>query len=116
MLSFFPGKVPIMTHSDYPPARPTRGGGIGADVDAPAADPRAPGHDEWLLDEAIEETFPASDPPAPVRPGSSVSERYAFSAAAQKARRRVLTRRASAGAIVLASSLLIFLLLAARRR
>ena len=24
--------------------------------------PHAPGHDEWLLDEALIETFPASDP------------------------------------------------------
>lgn len=31
----------------------------------PASKPGAPGHDEWLLDEAIEESFPASDPPAP---------------------------------------------------
>jgi hypothetical protein len=112
MRSFLPGKVLIMTNIGYP----SRGGGIGAGVDSPAADPRAPGHDEWLLDEAIEETFPASDPPAPVRPGSSVSERYAFSAAARRARRRVLTRRASAGAIVLAASLLALLFLAARRR
>jgi hypothetical protein len=25
-------------------------------------------HDEWLIDEAIMETFPASDPPAPYQP------------------------------------------------
>ena len=31
----------------------------------PASKPGAPGHDEWLVDEAIEETFPASDPTAP---------------------------------------------------
>jgi hypothetical protein len=27
--------------------------------------PGAPGHEEWLIDESIEETFPASDPIAP---------------------------------------------------
>ena len=34
-----------------------------AGVDADSADTSA--HDEWLLDEALEETFPASDPIAP---------------------------------------------------
>ena len=36
---------------------------------APA--PGTPEHEEWLLDEASEESFPASDPSAPVQPGSS---------------------------------------------
>ncbi len=35
----------------------------------PAAKPGAPGHDEWLVDEAVEESFPASDPAAPLHPG-----------------------------------------------
>jgi hypothetical protein len=105
-----------MTPSDYAPARRTRGGASGAAVDSPAANPGAPEHDEWLLDEAIEETFPASDPPTPVRPGSSISMRYAYAEAGRRARRRVRARRASAGAIVLASSLLFFLFLAARRK
>jgi hypothetical protein len=104
-----------MTPSDYEPARPRRGGRTGADVDSPAADPHAPDHDEWLLDEAIEETFPASDPPTPVRPGSSISLRYARGAAGRRARRRVLTRRASAAGIILASSLLFFLYRVVRR-
>ena len=39
----------------------------------PAAIPGAPGHDEWILDEAIEETFPASDPPTPQRPDSTLA-------------------------------------------
>ena len=30
-----------------------------------------PEHEEWLLDEAGEETFPASDAAAPTQPGSS---------------------------------------------
>jgi hypothetical protein len=34
-------------------------------------------HDEWLLDESIEETFPASDPTSPVRPGSTLGLRNA---------------------------------------
>jgi hypothetical protein len=37
--------------------------------------PGADGHDEWLLDESIEETFPASDAMLPVRPGSTLSRR-----------------------------------------
>jgi hypothetical protein len=40
--------------------------------------PSAPGsaaHDEWLLDESIEETFPASDATLPVRPGSTLAAR-----------------------------------------
>jgi hypothetical protein len=42
----------------------------------PAAAPGAPGHDEWILDEAIEESFPASDPSSPSRPGSALSKRH----------------------------------------
>jgi hypothetical protein len=34
-------------------------------------------HNEWLVDEAIRQTFPASDPISPSQPGSLVSERYA---------------------------------------
>jgi hypothetical protein len=33
-----------------------------------AMNPGAPGHEEWLMDEAIEETFPASDPISPSLP------------------------------------------------
>jgi hypothetical protein len=44
--------------------------------DAPVK-PGQPGHDEWLLDESVEESFPASDPVAPSRPGSTLSKRYA---------------------------------------
>lgn len=40
------------------------------------SEPGAAGHDEWLIDESIEETFPASDPTLPVRPGSSLSMRH----------------------------------------
>lgn len=33
-------------------------------------------HDEWLIDESIEETFPASDPTLPIRPGSTLALRH----------------------------------------
>jgi hypothetical protein len=32
-----------------------------------------PEHEEWLLDEADEESFPASDPPSPALPGSTLA-------------------------------------------
>jgi len=35
-----------------------------------------PNHDEWLLDESVEESFPASDPVAPARPDSTLAKRY----------------------------------------
>jgi hypothetical protein len=44
----------------------------------PPSAPGADGHDDWLLDESIEETFPASDPTLPARPGSSLSRRHAL--------------------------------------
>lgn len=34
-------------------------------------------HDEWLLDEAIRGSFPASDPASSSQPGSIVNKRYA---------------------------------------
>ncbi len=33
-------------------------------------------HDEWLIDQAIRESFPASDPASSSQPGSIVNERY----------------------------------------
>jgi hypothetical protein len=48
-------------------ARPNGGG---------RAKPGQPNHDEWLLDESVEESFPASDPVAPARPGSTLARRY----------------------------------------
>ena len=37
---------------------------------------RAIGHDEWLLDESIRGSFPASDPVSSSQPGSLVNVRY----------------------------------------
>ena len=34
-------------------------------------------HNEWLVDEAIDDSFPASDPVASGQPGSIVNMRYA---------------------------------------
>jgi len=48
-------------------------------------------HEEWLLDEAIMETFPASDPTSPYRSeGSTAAEGTAYrsSASISRARRR----------------------------
>lgn len=49
-------------------------------------------HEEWLLDDAIDDTFPASDPVAIGQPGSIVNVRYAGQQAAE--RRRARTRGA----------------------
>ena len=35
------------------------------------ADTASPVHDEWLLDEALQETFPASDPIRPAQRGGA---------------------------------------------
>jgi hypothetical protein len=34
-------------------------------------------HEEWLMDEASRDSFPASDPASSTQPGSIVNERYA---------------------------------------
>ncbi len=52
--------------------RPRRGR-ITPDLDVPESRPGADKHDEWRIDESIEETFPASDAPAAVQPGSLAS-------------------------------------------
>jgi hypothetical protein len=53
--------------SDYPhptlPKRPRR----------PEPPPGTPEHEEWLMDEAVDDTFPASDPPATVQPSSTLA-------------------------------------------
>jgi hypothetical protein len=37
-------------------------------------------HEEWLMDEASRDSFPASDPASSTQPGSIVNERYADAA------------------------------------
>lgn len=62
-----------------------------AKTEAAAAKPGQPGHDEWLLDESLEESFPASDPVTPSRPGSTLAKRYQTTkkaGGAKKPRRR----------------------------
>ena len=39
----------------------------------PEPPPGTPEHEEWLLDEAVEDSFPASDPPAPQHPSSTLA-------------------------------------------
>ena len=41
-------------------------------------------HEEWLIDEAIRDSFPASDPASTSQPGSLASERYAKRVTAQE--------------------------------
>jgi hypothetical protein len=45
--------------------------------DLPAATGKGKAHDEWLIDESLAETFPASDATSPSRPGSLLGSRYA---------------------------------------
>jgi hypothetical protein len=63
-------------------------GRVDADVDSTTAKLGTLEHDEWALDEALEETFPASDPPTPPRPGSTMAQRYAVRATADGFRLR----------------------------
>jgi hypothetical protein len=39
----------------------------------PAPPTGTPEHEEWLLDEAVDDTFPASDPPAAMHPGNTLA-------------------------------------------
>jgi len=53
--------------ADYPhptlPKRPSR----------PEPPTGTPEHEEWLMDESVDDTFPASDPPAQMQPGSTLA-------------------------------------------
>jgi hypothetical protein len=51
----------------------------------------AASHDEWLIDEAARESFPASDPSSPSQPGSILSVRYAAEERAGLPRRSDMT-------------------------
>ena len=79
----------------------------------PSHEARPARHDEWLIDEAVEQTFPASDPSSAGQPGSIVNLRYA----AQQQARRSRSRLRSRGALWLAAAgvALGVVLLAARR-
>jgi hypothetical protein len=39
----------------------------------PEPPPGTPEHEEWLMDEGVDDTFPASDPPAQSQPGSTLA-------------------------------------------
>lgn len=55
-----------MTRPHGPQTADTRSDAAADDAAAaPGADPQSPSHDDWLLDESLAETFPASDPIAP---------------------------------------------------
>jgi hypothetical protein len=49
--------------------RPRRGFAT-PDLDPPPGGLHTPQHEEWLLDEGVEESFPASDTPSSIQPGS----------------------------------------------
>jgi hypothetical protein len=70
-------------------------------------------HDEWLIDDAIDDTFPASDPTSHAQPGSIVSRRYEAAA-----RRRWAAARGATSALwwILAGSALCSAVLVSRRR
>ena len=54
--------------------RPPKRGNDDPSPSTPADDappPQSPNHDEWLIDEALVETFPASDPISPSAPKTS---------------------------------------------
>ncbi len=59
--------------------------------------PGTPEHDEWLIDESIEETFPASDSTLPSHPGSSLGTRYPEAAEMQHDTPFVGSENASTG-------------------
>lgn len=70
------------------------------------------GHEEWIIDESIEETFPASDPISPARPGSLVSLRYAVRRDTRALKRN---RYAALGAVACALSIVCLALLNRRK-
>jgi hypothetical protein len=70
--------------------------------------------EEWLIDDAIDDTFPASDPVSHGQPGSLVNLRYA--ARERNAQRRWSTAFGPAGWWLLAAATLACLVVLARRR
>jgi hypothetical protein len=68
--------------------------------------PGTPEHAEWLLDEAVAESFPASDPPATSYPGSTLARMLAAEPRQP--------RFSATGALVLTAGLLLVGFLVAR--
>ena len=72
-------------------------------------------HEEWLLDDAIDDSFPASDPVSHGQPGSILNLRYAA-----LERHRAGVRRKDAGLVpwlvLIAAASVCAVLLARRRR
>ena len=52
------------------------------------------GREEWLLDDAIDDTFPASDPVSHNQPGSILNARYAARECRARRKRRLADRTA----------------------
>ena len=71
-------------------------------------------HEEWLLDDAIDDTFPASDPVSHGQPGSIVNLRY--SALEGRALPKPRGSRVIPGWLVLGSLVACALLLVRHRR
>jgi hypothetical protein len=75
-----------MKHRDVPqtPGNPGKTEPQAAEEEAPGNTTGTPQHDEWLLDEALRETFPASDP---IAPASAAPTGSGAAASKQPARR-----------------------------
>jgi hypothetical protein len=67
------GLIGFLSHSEHQMTETQRD--PRSKLQATSAETERAEHDEWLLDESIEETFPASDATLPIRPGSSLSRR-----------------------------------------
>jgi hypothetical protein len=66
-------------------------------------------HEEWLLDDAIDDTFPASDPVSHGQPGSIVNVRYAGREGAWRHRARAAPSGWFLPGVVAAFALLVIL-------
>ena len=56
-----------MDEQGKPPPEPAKARAATEARTPGAADAASPAHDEWLIDEALQETFPASDPIRPAQ-------------------------------------------------
>jgi hypothetical protein len=70
--------------------------------------------EEWLLDDAIDDTFPASDPVSPGQPGSIVNLRYAALEGARR-RRRSIDRHLIAWSVLVGAAVACTVALVLRR-